>query len=153
MKRSAKLLNMPIDDEGAAEIARRSRGTPRVANRLLRRVRDYAQVRHDGRVTREVAQAALAMLDVDPVGLDFIDTKFLRTILEKFSGGPVGIDNLAAAVGEDRETLEDVVEPYLIQQGFLQRTPRGRMATAVAWQHFGLTPATANEPVLSDMLF
>ena len=153
VKRSAKLLNMPIDDEGAAEIARRSRGTPRVANRLLRRVRDYAQVRHDGRVTREVAQAALAMLDVDPVGLDFIDTKFLRTILEKFSGGPVGIDNLAAAVGEDRETLEDVVEPYLIQQGFLQRTPRGRMATAVAWQHFGLTPATANEPVLSDMLF
>ena len=126
VKRSAKLLNMPIDDEGAAEIARRSRGTPRVANRLLRRVRDYAQVRHDGRVTREVAQAALAMLDVDPVGLDFIDTKFLRTILEKFSGGPVGIDNLAAAVGEDRETLEDVVEPYLIQQGFLQRTPRGR---------------------------
>lgn len=153
VKRSAKLLNMPIDDEGAAEIARRSRGTPRVANRLLRRVRDYAQVRHDGRVTREVAQAALAMLGVDPVGLDFIDTKFLRTILEKFSGGPVGIDNLAAAVGEDRETLEDVVEPYLIQQGFLQRTPRGRMATAVAWQHFGLTPATANEPVLSDMLF
>ena len=153
VKRSAKLLNMPIDDEGAAEIARRSRGTPRVANRLLRRVRDYAQVRHDGRVTREVAQAALAMLDVDPVGLDFIDTKFLRTILEKFSGGPVGIDNLAAAVGEDRETLEDVVEPYLIQQGFLQRTPRGRMATAVAWQHFDLTPATANEPVLSDMLF
>ena len=104
-------------------------------------------------MTREVAQAALAMLDVDPVGLDFIDTKFLRTILEKFSGGPVGIDNLAAAVGEDRETLEDVVEPYLIQQGFLQRTPRGRMATAVAWQHFGLTPATANEPALSDMLF
>ena len=153
VKRSAKLLNMPIDDEGAAEIARRSRGTPRVANRLLRRVRDYAQVRHDGRVTREVAQAALTMLDVDPVGLDFIDTKFLRTILEKFSGGPVGIDNLAAAVGEDRETLEDVVEPYLIQQGFLQRTPRGRMATALAWQHFGLTPATANEPVLSDMLF
>lgn len=150
--RSAGLLSMPIDDEGAAEIARRSRGTPRVANRLLRRVRDYAQVRHDGRITKEVAQAALTMLDVDPVGLDFIDTKFLRTILEKFSGGPVGIDNLAAAVGEDRETLEDVVEPYLIQQGFIQRTPRGRMATPTAWQHFGLVPA-GNGPVMQDLLF
>ena len=140
VQRSAIILAIPCTKDGAMEIAKRSRGTPRIANRLLKRVRDYAQVRHDGRVTREVAQAALAMLDVDPVGLDFIDTKFLRTILEKFSGGPVGIDNLAAAVGEDRETLEDVVEPYLIQQGFLQRTPRGRMATVRAWNHFGITP-------------
>ncbi len=138
--RSARLLNVAIDAEGAREIAGRSRGTPRVANRLLRRVRDYAEVRHDGAVTQEVASAALAMLDVDPVGLDFIDRRFLLTILEKFSGGPVGIDNLAAAIGEDRETLEDVVEPYLIQQGFLQRTPRGRVAAPLAWRHFRLTP-------------
>lgn len=143
VQRSAKLLSVAIEPEGAAEIAGRSRGTPRVANRLLRRVRDYAEVKHDGTITREVASAALTMLDVDPVGLDFIDRRFLLTILEKFAGGPVGIDNLAAAIGEDRETLEDVVEPYLIQQGFLQRTPRGRVATLLAWQHFGLTPPTA----------
>ena len=143
VRRSAKLLSVAIEPEGAAEIAGRSRGTPRVANRLLRRVRDYAEVKHDGTITREVASAALTMLDVDPVGLDFIDRRFLLTILEKFAGGPVGIDNLAAAIGEDRETLEDVVEPYLIQQGFLQRTPRGRVATLLAWQHFGLTPPTA----------
>lgn len=143
VRRSAKLLSVAIELEGAAEIAGRSRGTPRVANRLLRRVRDYAEVKHDGTITREVASAALTMLDVDPVGLDFIDRRFLLTILEKFAGGPVGIDNLAAAIGEDRETLEDVVEPYLIQQGFLQRTPRGRVATLLAWQHFGLTPPTA----------
>ena len=140
VRRSARLLGVSIDPEGAAEIASRSRGTHRVANRLLRRVRDYAEVRHDGTITREVASAALTMLDVDPVGLDFIDRRFLLTILEKFSGGPVGIDNLAAAIGEDRDTLEDVVEPYLIQQGFLQRTPRGRMAAHRAWEHFKLTP-------------
>ena len=123
VRRSAGLLNVGIDETGAFEIARRSRGTPRVANRLLRRVRDYAEVKHDGRITKEVAAAALKMLNVDPEGLDMIDTHFLRTIIEKFSGGPVGIENLAASVGEDRDTLEDVVEPYLIQQGFVQRTP------------------------------
>lgn len=145
VRRSSRLLGVAIDSDGAAEIAHRSRGTPRVANRLLRRVRDYAEVKHDGRITREVAANALRMLDVDPVGLDQIDRRFLLTILEKFSGGPVGIDNLAAAIGEDRDTLEDVVEPYLIQQGFLQRTPRGRVAAPLAWQHFELTPpATQN---------
>ena len=137
VKRSAKLLNVKIDEEGAYEVARRSRGTPRIANRLLRRVRDYAQVKYDGIVTREVADKALQMLDVDPLGFDLIDRKFLLAIIEKFNGGPVGIDNLAAAVGEDRETLEDVVEPYLIQQGHLQRTPRGRVATLLAYRHFG----------------
>ncbi len=143
VRRSARLLGVAIDPEGAAEIAHRSRGTPRVANRLLRRVRDYAEVKHDGRITREVAANALRMLDVDPVGLDQIDRRFLLTILEKFGGGPVGIDNLAAAIGEDRDTLEDVVEPYLIQQGFLQRTPRGRVAAPLAWHHFELTPPAA----------
>ncbi len=138
VKRSAGLLNVPIDEHGAMEIAHRSRGTPRIANRLLRRVRDYAQVRHDGSITREVADAALKMLDVDGVGLDMIDRKFLLTIMQKFAGGPVGIENLASAIGEDRDTLEDVVEPYLIQQGLLQRTLRGRIATALAYQHFGL---------------
>ena len=137
VKRSAKLLNVKIDENGAFEVARRSRGTPRIANRLLRRVRDYAQVMYDGVVTREVADKALQMLDVDPLGFDLIDRKFLLAIIEKFNGGPVGIDNLAAAVGEDRETLEDVVEPYLIQQGHLQRTPRGRVATLLAYKHFG----------------
>ena len=137
VKRSAKLLNVKIDEQGAFEVARRSRGTPRIANRLLRRVRDYAQVKYNGMVTREVADKALQMLDVDPLGFDLIDRKFLLAIIEKFNGGPVGIDNLAAAVGEDRETLEDVVEPYLIQQGHLQRTPRGRVATLLAYQHFG----------------
>ena len=137
VKRSAKLLNVQIDEQGAFEVARRSRGTPRIANRLLRRVRDYAQVKYDGVVTRDVADKALQMLDVDPLGFDLIDRKFLLAIIEKFNGGPVGIDNLAAAVGEDRETLEDVVEPYLIQQGHLQRTPRGRVATLLAYQHFG----------------
>lgn len=137
VKRSAKLLDVKIDEEGAFEVARRSRGTPRIANRLLRRVRDYAQVMYDGVVTREVADKALQMLDVDHLGFDLIDRKFLLAIIEKFNGGPVGIDNLAAAVGEDRETLEDVVEPYLIQQGHLQRTPRGRVATLLAYKHFG----------------
>ena len=137
VKRSARLLNVKIDESGAYEIAKRSRGTPRIANRLLRRVRDFAQVRGNGDITREIADHALQILDVDPLGLDMIDRKFLLAIIEKFNGGPVGIDNLAAAVGEDRETLEDVVEPYLIQQGHLQRTPRGRVATISAYRHFG----------------
>lgn len=138
--RSARLLNVAIDASGAREIAKRSRGTPRIANRLLRRVRDYAQVVEPGKpVSAAIADAALKMLDVDHEGLDTTDRKFLLTIIEKFSGGPVGIDNLAAALGEDRDTLEDVVEPYLIQQGHLQRTPRGRVATALAYAHFGIT--------------
>lgn len=148
--RSAGLLNVPIDKAGADEIARRSRGTPRIANRLLRRVRDFAQVRHDGKITAEVAQAALKLLDVDVIGLDTIDRRFMTTIMEKFAGGPVGIDNLASALGEDRETLEDVVEPYLIQQGLVQRTVRGRMATALAYRHFGLTPP-AQHPAPGDL--
>lgn len=138
VKRSAGLLNVEIDDEGALEIARRSRGTPRIANRLLRRVRDYAMVKGNGKITKILADSALRMLDVDQKGLDLLDRKFMTTIIEKFSGGPVGIDNLASALGEDRETLEDVVEPYLIQNGLLQRTQRGRIATASAYRHFGL---------------
>lgn len=137
--RSAGLLNAPIVEEGALEIARRSRGTPRIANRLLRRVRDYAEVKGQGRITREMADAALVMLDVDPVGFDLMDRKLLEAVLFKFSGGPVGLDNLAAAIGEERDTIEDVLEPYLIQQGYLQRTPRGRIATPAAYQHFGVT--------------
>jgi Holliday junction DNA helicase RuvB len=136
--RSAGLLNAPIDPEGAMEVARRSRGTPRIANRLLRRVRDYAQVKGNGRITREMADRALAMLDVDPLGFDIMDRKLLEAIIHRFDGGPVGLDNLAAAIGEERETIEDVIEPYLIQQGFLQRTPRGRTATATAFRHLGL---------------
>ncbi|HEU4622668.1 MAG TPA: Holliday junction branch migration DNA helicase RuvB [Burkholderiaceae bacterium] len=136
--RSAQLLNAPIDDAGAREIATRSRGTPRIATRLLRRVRDYADVKSDGTITQAVSHAALAMLDVDPVGMDVMDRKLLEAVIHKFSGGPVGVDNLAAAIGEERETIEDVIEPYLIQQGYLQRTPRGRVATARAWQHLGL---------------
>ncbi len=138
VQRSAQLLKMTMADEGAFEIARRSRGTPRVANRLLRRVRDYAEVRADGVVTRTVADDALLMLDVDHAGLDVMDRKLLAAVLEKFDGGPVGLDNLAAAIGEARDTIEDVLEPYLIQQGYLQRTPRGRMATWMAYRHFGL---------------
>lgn len=144
VSRSANLLNVPIEESGAREIARRSRGTPRIANRLLRRVRDYAQVRHDGLITKDVADAALKMLAVDGIGLDPIDQKFLLTIIEKFSGGPVGIDNLASALGEDSGTLEDVVEPYLIQNGLIQRTPRGRVATLLAYRHFGITAQTPN---------
>ncbi|BBO99948.1 Holliday junction branch migration DNA helicase RuvB [Sulfuriferula nivalis] len=136
--RSAHLLEMEIVPEGAFEVARRSRGTPRIANRLLRRVRDYAEVRADGRVTAQVADEALQMLDVDHAGLDVMDRKLLSAVLEKFDGGPVGLDNLAAAIGESRDTIEDVLEPYLIQQGYLQRTPRGRMATLMAYKHFGL---------------
>ncbi|HQA10953.1 Holliday junction branch migration DNA helicase RuvB, partial [Zoogloea sp.] len=138
--RSASLLGVEIEDTGAFEIARRARGTPRIANRLLRRVRDYAEVRADGRITAAVADAALTMLDVDHLGLDLMDRKLLGAMLEKFGGGPVGLDNLAAAIGESSDTIEDVLEPYLIQQGYLQRTPRGRMATASIWQHFGLQP-------------
>jgi holliday junction DNA helicase RuvB len=142
--RSAGLLNMQLDNNGALEIARRSRGTPRIANRLLRRVRDYAEVRADGIATREVADAALSMLDVDHAGFDMMDRKLLLAVIEKFSGGPVGLDNLAAAIGEERDTIEDVLEPYLIQQGFMQRTPRGRIATPHAYRHLGFaTPATS----------
>ena len=143
VRRSARLLEVEIADDGAFEIANRSRGTPRIANRLLRRVRDFAQVKADGLITREVADAALIMLDVDPVGLDVMDRKLLLAVIEKFAGGPVGVDNLAAAIGEERDTIEDVLEPYLIQQGFLQRTPRGRIATLVAWRHFGIAPPAA----------
>jgi Holliday junction DNA helicase RuvB len=144
--RSARLLSMKVEPEGALEIARRSRGTPRIANRLLRRVRDYAEVRAEGEVTRSVADAALSMLDVDGSGLDAMDRKLLSTVLDKFAGGPVGVDNLAAAIGEERDTIEDVLEPYLIQQGFLQRTSRGRVATALAYRHFGLAaPATGGD--------
>ena len=136
---------MEIDAEGTLEIARRSRGTPRIANRLLRRVRDFADVRSDGVVTRAVADAGLAMLDVDAEGLDLMDRKLLDTVISKFGGGPVGIDNLAAAIGEERDTIEDVLEPFLIQQGYLQRTARGRIATPAAYRHFGLTAAPAGE--------
>ena len=139
--RSARLLNMETSDDGAFEIARRSRGTPRIANRLLRRVRDFAEVRANGKVDRTVADDALKMLDVDSAGLDVMDRKLLSAVIDKFSGGPVGVDNLAAAIGEARDTIEDVLEPYLIQQGYLQRTPRGRMATSTAYQHFGLPVA------------
>ena len=142
--RSAALLKARIDDAGAVEIARRARGTPRIANRLLRRVRDYAEVKGNGDITREVADAALRMLDVDHVGFDVMDRKLLEAVLYKFGGGPVGIGNLAAAIGEAADTIEDVLEPYLIQQGFLQRTPRGRVATALAYQHFGVTPPRSN---------
>jgi Holliday junction DNA helicase RuvB len=136
--RSARLLEVELQPEGAVEIASRSRGTPRIANRLLRRVRDYAQVKAKGVITREVADLGLRMLDVDAMGFDVMDRKLLLAVLEKFGGGPVGLDNLAAAIGEERDTIEDVLEPYLIQQGFLQRTPRGRIATLSAYRHFGL---------------
>jgi holliday junction DNA helicase RuvB len=138
VSRSAGLLNVPTDAAGAARIAQRSRGTPRIANRLLRRVRDYAEVRAGGRITDEVAKAALDMLDVDPLGFDLMDRKLLLTIIEKFDGGPVGVESLSAALGEERGTIEDVIEPFLIQQGFIMRTARGRVATRLAYQHFGL---------------
>lgn len=137
VKRSAGLLKVEIDASGAAEIAKRSRGTPRIANRLLRRVRDFAQVRSDGAITAKLADEALGLLEVDREGFDLMDRKLLEAIIEKFEGGPVGIDNLAAAIGEAKDTIEDVLEPYLIQQGYLQRTPRGRMATPLAYTHFG----------------
>ncbi|RUO32831.1 Holliday junction branch migration DNA helicase RuvB [Aliidiomarina sanyensis] len=139
VRRSASYLTMELADDGAREVAARSRGTPRIANRLLRRVRDYAQVKSQGPITAEVAAAALDMVDVDKAGFDYMDRKLLKAIIEKFMGGPVGLENLAAAIGEEKDTIEDVLEPYLIQQGFIQRTPRGRIATQHAYQHFGLT--------------
>ena len=143
------MLQAPIDDEGALEIARRSRGTPRIANRLLRRVRDYAEVKGTGDITLDMANKALTMLDVDPQGFDLMDRKLLEAVIHKFDGGPVGLDNIAASIGEERDTIEDVIEPYLIQQGFLQRTPRGRVATAAAFRHLGLQ-APAKDPGLFE---
>ena len=150
VSRSAQLLKVRVDDHGAQEIALRSRGTPRIANRLLRRVRDFAEVKGDGHVDKATADAALKMLDVDAIGLDVMDRKMLLAIIEKFAGGPVGVENLAAALSEERDTIEDVLEPYLIQQGYLQRTPRGRVATALAYRHFGLAAPTS---VLAPELF
>lgn len=148
--RSAGLLAAPIDAEASLEVAKRSRGTPRIANRLLRRIRDYADVKGDGRITLQMAQKALALLDVDPVGFDVMDRKLLEAVLHRFDGGPVGLDNVAASIGEERDTIEDVIEPYLIQQGFLQRTPRGRIATAAAYRHFGLMPPQSKATDLFD---
>jgi Holliday junction DNA helicase RuvB len=150
VQRSARLLEVSLEEEGASEISRRARGTPRVANRLLRRVRDYAQVKADGRVTKAVADAALKMLDVDSLGLDVMDRKLLLAVIEKFSGGPVGLENLAHAIGEEADTIEDVLEPYLIMQGYLQRTLRGRMATLSAYRHFGIAAPVATRDLLSD---
>ena len=150
VRRSARLLQVSLNDDGAVEIACRSRGTPRVANRILRRVRDYAQVKADGTVSKPVAEAALKMLDVDVLGLDLMDRKLLLAVIEKFSGGPVGLDNLAHAIGEDAETIEDVLEPFLIQQGYLQRTLRGRIATLSAYRHFGIVAPAAARDLLSD---
>jgi Holliday junction DNA helicase RuvB len=144
VRRSATLLQAIITPDGAQEVARRARGTPRIANRLLRRVRDYAEVKAHGTIDAEVAANALAMLDVDPQGLDLMDRTLLEAIIHKFDGGPVGVDSLAAAIGEERDTIEDVIEPYLIQHGYLQRTSRGRIATLTTWRHLGLTPPTAN---------
>ncbi|HAW1848091.1 TPA: Holliday junction branch migration DNA helicase RuvB [Escherichia coli] len=140
VSRSARFMGLEMSDDGALEVARRARGTPRIANRLLRRVRDFAEVKHDGTISADIAAQALDMLNVDAEGFDYMDRKLLLAVIDKFFGGPVGLDNLATAIGEERETIEDVLEPYLIQQGFLQRTPRGRMATVRAWNHFGITP-------------
>ena len=142
--RAAGILGLPIDEQGAIALAQRSRGTPRIANRLLRRVRDYAEVRAAGRIDADVAESALDLLEVDLEGFDLLDRRLLLTVIEKFSGGPVGIDSLAATLGEERDTLEDVVEPFLIQQGFLFRTARGRVATPAAWRHFGFEPPQAD---------
>lgn len=144
--RSAFILDVEIDDDGAAEIARRSRGTPRIANRLLRRVRDYAQVRADGRITKEIAQTALDLLEVDRYGLDEIDQKIMLTVLEKYGGGPVGLNTIAASIDEQPDTIEEVYEPYLIQLGFIDRTPRGRMATQSAFEYFGVQPGRGRSP-------
>lgn len=153
VQRSAQLLNTPLTPDGAVEVARRARGTPRIANRLLRRVRDYAQVKSDGTITTDIAKSALTMLEVDPHGLDLMDRKLLEAIIYKFDGGPVGVDSLSAAIGEERDTIEDVIEPYLIQHGFLQRTSRGRIATQTTWRHLGLNPpTTAQGPELFDDL-
>jgi len=151
VNRSAQILKVSIDSLGASEIAKRSRGTPRIANRLLRRVRDFAEVRADGAIDGNVADAALNMLEVDHNGFDLLDRKLLRAIIDKFDGGPVGVDNLAAAIGEERGSIEDIVEPYLIQEGFLMRTPRGRVATASAYRHFGLTPNTPTANAQSQL--
>lgn len=154
VQRSAAILELPVDEAGAQQIAGRSRGTPRIANRLLRRVRDYAQVEADGKVTEAVAVAAMDLLEVDPLGFDAMDRRLLRTIIDKFDGGPVGIESLAAAIGEERGTLEDVVEPFLIQEGFVQRTARGRIATATAYRHFGLAvPASRGAAAGQSSLF
>ncbi len=153
VKRSAQILGLEMDNEGAMEIARRSRGTPRITNRLLRRVRDYAEVKGQGIISSEIAKRALDMLDVDESGFDMQDRKLLLAIIEKFGGGPVGVDNLAAAIGEERDTIEDVLEPYLIQQGFIMRTPRGRMATRNAYLHFGLRAPQQTESARSLDLF
>jgi Holliday junction DNA helicase RuvB len=139
VRRSARILNVPVEAEAATEIAKRSRGTPRIANRLLRRVRDYAQVRADGRISAEVSRAGLSLLEVDEHGFDEVDRKLLRTIIDKFGGGPVGLNSLAAAISEEKDAIEDMYEPFLIQAGFLDRTPRGRVATPRAYQYFGLT--------------
>jgi Holliday junction DNA helicase RuvB len=139
VRRSARILQVPTDPAAAAEIARRSRGTPRIANRLLRRVRDFAQVRADGTITIEVAQAGLKLLEVDEYGFDEVDRKLLRTIIDKFGGGPVGVNSIAAAISEEKDAIEDIYEPFLIQIGFLDRTPRGRVATPAAYGYFGLT--------------
>jgi len=147
VRRTGEVLKVEVEPGGAREIACRSRGTPRVANRLLRRVRDYAQVRADGIITRDVAKAALAMLDVDQFGLDDMDSRILKAIIEKFGGGPVGVSTISAAIGEDTNTLEEVYEPFLVQQGFLQRTPRGRVATAMAYRHFGYAPPATGDQV------
>jgi Holliday junction DNA helicase RuvB len=150
VKRSAGLLGTPMDEAGGFELARRSRGTPRIANRLLRRVRDYAEVKGDGRITKSIADKALAMLDVDPQGFDVMDRKLLEALIHRFDGGPVGLDNIAASIGEEAGTIEDVIEPYLIQQGYLQRTPRGRIATLAAYRHLGVTPPQAAGGLFSE---
>ena len=152
VKRSAGLLNVPADEEGGFEIARRARGTPRIANRLLRRVRDYADVKGIGEITLDIANRALAMLDVDPQGFDLMDRKLLEAVIHRFVGGPVGLDNIAASIGEERETIEDVIEPYLIQQGYLQRTPRGRIATLAAYRHLGVTPPNRDGDMFDSLL-
>lgn len=149
-RRSAQILGVEIDDDGAREIARRSRGTPRIVNRLLRRVRDYAQVDYDGRITQAIANDALNRMEVDTFGLDEMDRKLLFTIIEKFNGGPVGLGTLSASIHEEKDSIEEIIEPYLIQIGFLDRTPRGRMATRLAYAHFGLSPASAFKPSLFD---
>jgi holliday junction DNA helicase RuvB len=149
-KRSAEILGVEIDEEGAREIARRSRGTPRIVNRLLRRVRDYAEVDYDGKITREVAGDALNRMEVDTYGLDEMDRKLLLTIIEKFSGGPVGLGTISASIHEEKDSIEEIIEPYLIQIGFLDRTPRGRLATPLAYQHFGFNLPTLSRPGLFD---
>ena len=152
VQRSAGLLRVPMDEAGSMEIARRSRGTPRIANRLLRRVRDYAEVKGDGRISAEIANRALALLDVDPLGFDVMDRKLLEAVIHRFDGGPVGLDNIAASIGEEPGTIEDVIEPYLIQQGYLQRTPRGRTATLAAYRHLGVAPPQAGGGLFSGPL-